>query len=42
MVVWGRCRALRLLHFAAARLPWARLRIAKQGMIIFVTVSTFD
>ena len=41
-VIVGRCRSVRLLHFAAARLSRARLKIVRSGMIIFVSVSMFD
>ena len=41
-VISGRCRSVRLLHSAAAQLPRTRLKLARPGMIISVSVSMFD
>jgi hypothetical protein len=41
-VVVGRCRSVRLLHFAAARLSQATTEIVRFGHDYFVSVSMFD
>jgi hypothetical protein len=41
-VISGRCWSVRLLHLLLYGCAWARLKTARPGMIIFVSVSMFD